>query len=117
MRRARSTVSTARSTPAQYPRGHARRIRFGTTPSYRRTHRPKPVDMKSPCARAGSMEAATLTEDRAAGPRQPKHGGPDLLQAPDDLVGTVGGPHAHDSGSVAGRAHGRHRAIPNRFVP
>ncbi len=30
MRRARSTVSTARSTPAQYPRGQAKSIRVGT---------------------------------------------------------------------------------------
>src|SRR5438876_382421 len=48
MRRARSTVSTARSTPAQYPRGHARRIVFGTSPWYPRGFGSQPETMNSP---------------------------------------------------------------------
>src|SRR6266540_272434 len=59
MRRARSTVSTARSTPAQYPRGQARSIRVGTNFMVPEHNWPKPpalaIRTKSPfpAARTG----------------------------------------------------------------
>src|SRR6266542_5303211 len=55
MRRARSTVSTARSTPAQYPRGQARSIRVGTNFMVPEHNWPKPpalaIRTKSPFPR------------------------------------------------------------------